>query len=105
MNEETKIQNDIRAELSRVGLVRRNNVGTFMTVCGTPIVIGLPGEADLTLFAQGGRAVFIEVKTPTGRQSKKQKIFQERVEALGFRYVVLRSVQQARELIKELENE
>ena len=103
--EETAIQNAIRAELSKIGIVRRNNVGTFLTAYGNPIVIGLPGEADLTLFYSTGKTVFIEIKTPTGRQSAKQKHFQKLVESLGFRYIIMRSVEDARAFIREVENE
>ena len=103
--EETKLQNAIRAELSRVGIVRRNNVGTFVTVYGKPIAIGLPGEADLTLFAKGGKTVFIEIKTATGRQSKQQKVFEKRVKELGFEYVIMKSLEDAERFIEEVENE
>lgn len=72
---------------------------------GTPIVIGLPGESDLTLFTHGGKTYFIEIKTPTGRQSKRQKHFQQLVESHGFTYIIMRSVEDARELIREVENE
>ena len=100
--EETKLQNAIRAELSRIGIARRNNVGTFLTAYGKPIAIGLPGEADLTLFAKGGKTVFIEIKTAKGWQSKQQKAFEKRVKELGFEYVIMRSLDDARELIEEL---
>ena len=103
--EETKIQNAIRAELSRAGIVRRNNVGTFLTMYGTPISIGLPGEPDLTLFCRGGKTYFIEIKTPTGKQSKQQKRFQQAVERLGFEYIIMRSLDDVREFIREVENE
>ena len=104
-NEETKLQDAIRVELSKVGIVRRNNVGTFLTANGYPINIGLPGEADLTLFQRGGKTVFIEVKTPTGRQSKQQRAFQKRVEELGFEYKIVRSLDDAKNLILEVSNE
>lgn len=102
---ETEIQNDIRVVLSKLGIVRRNNVGTFITPYGAPIKIGIPGESDLTLFCRGGRTVFIEVKTPTGRQSKKQKKFQAAVERLGFEYIILRSVEDAERFIEDVRNE
>lgn len=104
-NEETKLQDAIRAELSKAGIVRRNNVGTFLTINGNPINIGLPGEADLTLFQRGGKTIFIEVKTPTGRQSKQQRAFQKRVEELGFKYKIVRSLDDAKNLILEVSNE
>lgn len=102
---ETEIQNDIRVALSELGIVRRNNVGTFITPYGAPIAIGIPGESDLTLFCHGGRTIFIEVKTPTGRQSKQQKRFQAAVERLGFEYKIMRSVEDAEEFIKNVRND
>ena len=99
---ETEIQNAIRVALSEVGMVRRNNVGTFLTPDGRPVVIGIPGESDLTLFCDGGRVIFVEVKTPSGRQSKKQKKFQAAVEWRGYEYVILRSAEDARRLIERV---
>lgn len=99
---ETSLQNAIRAELSRVGIVRRNNVGTFVTPYGSPIKIGLPGEADLTLFTYGGKTIFIEVKTQTGKQSQDQKHFEHLVMAYGFEYTVMRSVDEAKALADKL---
>lgn len=101
---ETKIQNDIRVALSEIGIVRRNNVGMFFTPDGRPIAIGIPGEADLTLFCDGGKTVFIETKTERGRQSKKQKKFQAAVERLGYTYVIMRSVEDAQRFIEEVKN-
>ena len=101
-HEETQLQNAIRLELSRAGIVIRNNVGTFLTVYGMPIVIGLPGMADLTLFARGGKTIFIEVKTRSGRLSAAQKQFRDRVSELGFEYIVIRSVEEAEKLCSRL---
>ena len=105
MGKETQIQNDIRVALSELGIVRRNNVGIFLTPDGRPIAIGIPGESDLTLLCRGGRTVFIEVKTSTGRQSKKQKNFQAAVERLGFEYIIMRSVADAEKFIEDVRNE
>lgn len=102
---ETQIQNAIRAALSEIGIVRRNNVGTYLTPYGKPIVIGIPGEPDLTLFTKTGETIFIEIKTPTGRQSGKQKHFQKVVESYGFRYMIMRCVDDAKKLISEVKHE
>lgn len=102
---ETAIQNAIRVALSEIGIVRRNNVGVYFTKYGAPIVIGIPGEPDLTLFTKTGKTIFIEIKTPTGRQSAKQKHFQMLIESYGFRYVIMRSVEDAKILIREVRNE
>ena len=102
---ETEIQNAIRVALSEIGIVRRNNVGTFLTPYGAPIAIGIPGESDLTLFFRGGRTIFIEVKTPSGKQSKQQKRFQAAVERLGFEYIIMRSVKDAEKFIEDVRDE
>ena len=101
-HEETQLQNAIRLKLSAYGLTVRNNVGTFLTVYGMPIVIGVPGMADLTLFARGGKTIFIEVKTRSGRLSAAQKQFRDRVSELGFEYIVIRSVEEAEKLCSKL---
>jgi Holliday junction resolvase len=50
------------------------------------------GIADLYAL-KGGRHVWIEVKTPTGKQSEDQVRFQADVEAHGGRYLVAWSVE------------
>lgn len=54
----------------------------------------VPGVSDLILMRQNKRygALAIEMKTPTGRQSKEQKDWQKRAEAGGWKYVVCRSL-------------
>lgn len=99
---ETGLQNDIRVALSDIGIVRRNNVGVYFTAYGSPIRIGIPGEPDLTLFTKTGQTIFIEIKTPTGRQSAKQRHFQKVVESYGFRYIIMRSIDDAQKLIREV---
>lgn len=51
------------------------------------------GVADLVVLQPNGRTVYLEVKTPTGKQSEHQKDFQNMVEFLGFQYHVVRSVE------------
>ena len=100
---ETALQNAIRAELSKAGIVVRNNVGRFFTAYGQPIAIGVPGLSDLTLYAAGGKTIFIEIKTPTGRQSIQQKRFQKTVENLGYEYIIMRSAEEAENLCLKLQ--
>ena len=57
------------------------------------------GVADLIILLPIGNALFVEVKTAKGRQSPEQKAFQERVESLGFNYVIWRSVEDAEKFI------
>lgn len=42
----------------------------------------------------------IEFKTKTGRQQKSQKCFQQSVEAQGYQYAIVRSVDDFIELVK-----
>ena len=57
------------------------------------------GVSDLVLLFPGGKTVFLEIKTPTGKQSKAQEHFQRRVEELGFKYAIARSLQDVVELL------
>ena len=52
----------------------------------------MAGVSDLIILRQN-EAIFVEVKTDVGRQSDKQKSFQEQVESLGFRYILVRSLE------------
>lgn len=54
----------------------------------------LPGVADM-LFVIGGRAHYLEFKTPIGRQTENQKAFQLCCEAAGVPYELVRSIDQA----------
>lgn len=53
----------------------------------------MSGVSDL-LFIMPGRTVFVEIKAPGGVQSKEQIEFQKIVEALGFEYCIVRSVEE-----------
>jgi hypothetical protein len=50
------------------------------------------GVSDLILLLPN-KAVFVEVKTDVGRQSDKQKEFEQIVTALGFEYWLVRSLE------------
>jgi hypothetical protein len=75
----------------RIALWRQN---TGAARIGSRFVrFGLKGAADLQgLIAPGGRALFVEVKSPTGQQSKEQIAFQRLIEKHGGIYVLARSV-------------
>lgn len=64
--------------------------------------VGLVAGVSDTIFLWRGKAHLIEFKTPTGRQSAKQKEWQAKVEAQGFRYYIVRSLEDFQELIREL---
>jgi Holliday junction resolvase len=56
-----------------------------------------PGLSDLVA-VRGGRVVHIEVKTPKGVQSEKQRRFQRKLEAAGGEYVLARGVEDVEHL-------
>jgi len=53
----------------------------------------MPGVSDLIVITSNN-VLFIEVKTPSGTQSKNQKRFQSLVENLGYNYYLVRSLEQ-----------
>lgn len=91
----------------------RLNAGRFFISDGVSkrMVMGAKkGTADF-LVIQAGRLnahaydfpiaspVFIEVKSPTGRQSKDQIIFQSLIEAQGAEYHLIRSVEELQRVL------
>lgn len=63
--------------------------------------IGLTaGVADMTYLSRNG-AIFLEFKTPKGKQSLSQRWWQGVVEDAGYRYEIIRSVEQFKKLIDE----
>ena len=64
------------------------------------------GVADLFLSIPNLQyhGLYIEMKTAKGVQSQSQKIFQQRVEAMGYRYAVVRSFDQFLAEIREYLN-
>jgi len=50
------------------------------------------GVSDL-IIVRKNEIIFVEVKTDIGKQSDKQKDFQSIVEKLGFKYILVRSLE------------
>lgn len=101
MNAETILQNAIRIALSAYGIVLRMQVGLFLTLDGRTVNSGIPGTPDLLFVGMDGRTVWVEVKTKRGVLSKDQKRFIARLELMGHRVGVVRSVEDALALIGE----
>ena len=57
------------------------------------------GVSDLIII-QPKKVLFVEVKTETGIQSKNQKQFEKIVTALGFEYILVRSLEEFKKTIK-----
>lgn len=65
------------------------------------------GFPDLILcVARGGyHGLFIELKTAKGRQTENQKYFQKALEMQGYRYKVVRSLDEFRRIVTQYMNE
>ena len=100
---ESDIQNEIRSALAPYCVIFRMNVGRAYTADGRWFSSGVPvGFSDLFGFRKSdGRAVFIEVKTKSGRVSKEQKHFLEQMRKTNAIAGVCRSVEEAIRLIEE----
>lgn len=64
--------------------------------------VGMVAGVSDTIFLWRGVAYLIEFKTETGKQSLKQKQWQETVETHDFLYLVVRSEGEFRELVREI---
>lgn len=53
----------------------------------------LPGVSDL-IVVRDNEVLFVEVKDYKGKQSDKQKRFEEKVNLLGYRYLLVRSLEE-----------
>lgn len=58
----------------------------------------LSGVSDLILVFLNG-ILFIECKAPKGRQSVEQINFQKRIEAIGFKYYIIRDLEELKDII------
>ena len=103
MTEEHRLQNEIRAALSKYCIIFRINVARGRTKDGRYLSTGVPaGFSDLFgVRLSDGKAVFIEVKTKSGRVSENQNHFIEVMKNAGAVAGVCRSVQEAVRLIEE----
>lgn len=101
MTEEHRIQNEIRAALSPHCIIFRMNVGAAYTADGRFFRTGVPaGFPDLFGFRKSdGRAVFIEVKTKSGRASAAQLHFIGQMRVNGAIAGICKSKEDALELI------
>lgn len=118
MTEEHRIQNEIRLNTPDCVLFR-TNAGDFWQgnviyskIYKQNILInirkieGLPeGYSDLSgVRISDGKAVFIEVKTPTGRPTKQQRNFINKMREYGAVAGICRSVKDAVQLITKERN-
>jgi hypothetical protein len=71
------------------------NIGTAKVLKATGT---LAGVSDI-IIVRNGVIDFVEIKTPTGLQRTKQKVFQHLIKSFGFNYYVWRSVEDCKAYI------
>ena len=100
---EHEIQNEIRKAVSPYAVIFRINVGKGRTVDGRYFNTGVPpGFSDLFgVRRSDGKAIFIEVKKPSGKTAEHQKSFIEKMKKLGAVAGVAHSPEEAIKLITE----
>jgi hypothetical protein len=116
MSKESDIQNSIRLHVSEKHLavlfranvgeawtgnrIEHNHDGSITIYNPRRLKTGLPtGFSDLFGVAAGGRAVFIEVKSPTGKPSPEQENFLQQMARLGANTGVARGPLEAEKII------
>lgn len=92
------IVNYVRTNYPQVLLFSVSNESTYRRRGYFKKLGMLSGVSDLILVFLNG-ILFIECKTKKGRQSVEQINFQKRIEALGFRYIVVRELDEIKELL------
>lgn len=60
----------------------------------------MAGVSDLIILQPNGKTLFVEVKVEKGIQSEVQKIFKDKVRALGFDYYLVRSLEDVKIMLK-----
>lgn len=103
MNLESKLQHAILLQYGADPRMRiwRSNSGMLPDPkTGRWIQFNFPGCPDISGFLRGGRAFFIEVKSPTGQQSQVQAMFQSICERYGAVYVLARSLDDVERALK-----
>jgi len=61
----------------------------------------LAGASDLIVILPNGKLFFIELKIEKGIQSDKQKHFENRVSDLGFKYKIIRTLDEFKNFVNE----
>lgn len=93
--------NLIRAGISDIAVVFRVNVVKGQLKTGQYITSGVPpGYSDLSGHRKSdGRAIYLEVKTGSGKATPEQLNFLDQMRATGAIAGIVRSVEHARSLI------
>lgn len=101
-HEETNIQKEIMLELSKYGIPIRQQSGNFLTEYGGRVQVGIVGISDILFCKNNGKIAWLEVKTKKGKPSEEQLNFISVMNSMGFKAGVVKSVEDAINLIKDL---
>jgi len=103
--QETEIQRQIMLELSKYGIVIRQQSGNFFTEYGSRIKVGFTGLSDLQFISDDGKLIcFIEVKTLKGTAKEEQENFINFInnkKSPNLKAGIARSVEDALKLIEK----
>ena len=110
MKSEAKVQQEMvvwfRNNYQRKGVdkgiifsVPNERAGGYMAMKDLLLTGLLSGVSDLIVVLKG-RVIFVEVKNDVGKQSEKQIKFQQQVENLGFKYYLVRNLEDFKKCIK-----
>ena len=78
---------------------QKNNSGALPTAKGGFIRFGKTGAPDFIVWLPQGNCICIEVKNETGKLSPGQKEFKEKIEKLGYKYYIVRSVDEVERIL------
>jgi hypothetical protein len=77
----------------------KNNSGALKTERGSFMRFGKSGSPDFFIFLNDNKTLHIEVKAEKGVQSPNQKDYQIKVEKLGHKYFIVRSLNDVKKLL------
>ena len=101
-HEETNIQKEIMLAISQYGIPIRQQSGNFLTDYGGRVQVGIVGISDILFCKNNGKIAWLEVKTKKGRPSDEQLNFISVMRSMGFCAEIVRSVDEAIEIVKKL---
>ena len=89
--------NEWPQERGRLFTVNNNSGGKFEGAIMKAMGV-VAGVADMMYLSDAG-LIALEFKTPTGRQSPAQKEWQAVIEAVGYRYVIIRTFEEFKQTL------
>ena len=87
--------------LKRLKFIRNNSGAMPLSYKGRQrfVRFGKEGSSDFIIFLPKGITIFIEAKSDTGKQSFEQIEFEGRITMLGYKYYLIRTFDEAKEIV------